>query len=423
LGVFISNRLRHHHDPRRRHEVGRKEERTVASIDPLRRDPVTGRPARDTRWKARYRDPQGRQRTKTFDRKHDAERFVSAVTTDMGRGDWIDPRRSRVTFSEWADAWWATTVHLRASTRKGYATALNARVRPRFDRMPIGSIDRTVVKEFIAELAARGLASKTIANTALVLRLVLQEAVEGGALKDNPASNLKLPTARRQEPRFLTAEEVGRLVAATRDPFGFLILFAAYTGLRPSELCGLRVGRLDLLRGRVEVAETLMQVEGKTVIGPTKSDSVRTVPLPAFLRDEAGEYLAFRRAQLGRPLAPQDLVFAPITSKHGATRTDYLYAESIRRYILKPALAASGLPEDVRTHDLRHTCASLLISLGAHPRAIMERLGHSDITVTLNVYGHLFPSLEEQLTDGLDELYRNAAATPTRGGKSIGTLR
>ncbi len=397
----------------------------MPSVDPISRDPVTGKPARNTRWKARYRDPQGRQRSKSFDRKNDAERFLASVVTDIGRGDWIDPRRGRETFGAWADAWWATTVHLRASTRRGYATALNARVRPRFDRTPIGSIDRTVVKEFVAELAARGLAAKSIANTALVLRLVLQEAVEAGALRENPATGLRLAAARRQEPKFLTADSVNALVVATREPYGFLILFAAYTGLRPSELCGLRVGKLDLLRRRVEVSETLMQINGETVIGPTKSDAVRSVPLPCFLRDAAGEYLALRRHQLGRPLAPDDLVFPPITTKYGVARTEFLYAESVRRYILKPALAA-GLPSDFRTHDLRHTCASLLISLGAHPRAIMERLGHSDITITLNVYGHLFPSLEEQLTDGLDELYRSTTSDDvepiTATGESTGTV-
>ena len=395
----------------------------MPSIDPLDRDPLTGKPARNTRWKARYRDPRGRQRSKSFDRKSDAERFLASVVTDIGRGDWIDPRRGRETFGEWADAWWATTVHLRASTRRGYATALNARVRPHFDRTPIGSIDRPAVKEFVAELKARGLASKTIANTALVLRLVLQEAVEAGSLCENTATNLRLPKARRQEPKFLTADEVNALVSATRAPYGFLILFAAYTGLRPSELCGLRVSKLDLLRRRVEVSETLMQINGETVIGPTKSDAVRNVPVPAFLRDAAGEYLALRRHQLGRPLAPADLVFPPITTKNGVARTEFLYAESLRRYILKPALAAAGLPSDFRTHDLRHTCASLLISLGAHPKAIMERLGHSDITVTLNVYGHLFPSLEEQLTDGLDELYRSTTAVDdpiTATGESAG---
>ena len=85
-----------------------------------------------------------------------------------------------------------------------------------------------------------------------------------------------------------------------------------------------------------------------------------------------------------------------------------LNRDSFRKWVMVPALEAAGLSPRVRTHDLRHTCASLLISLGAHPKAIQERLGHSDISVTLNLYGHLFPSLEEQLTDALDDLGRSA---------------
>lgn len=384
---------------------------------PTKINPKTGKPARDTRWKARYRDAAGGEHAQTFATKAEADRFIAGQTTDIGRGEWIDPKRQRETFDSWADAWWSTTVHLRASTRKGYGTALNARILPHFKGRPIGAVDRTAVKAFIASMSAKGLAPKTIANTALVLRLVLQEAVEGGAIKDNPATRLRLPKGRQTAPHFLTAQEVSELVAATRDPYKFLILFAAYTGLRASELCGLRVGRLDLLRGRVEVSETLMMVEGRTVIGPTKTDVARTVPLPAFLRDQATEYLALRAEQLGRALEPTDLLFPPIVSPMARTKPEYLYAESVRKFILKPALAAAGLPSTVRLHDLRHTCASLLIELGAHPRAIMERLGHSDITVTLNTYSHLFPALEEQLTDRLDGLYRDAERTPRRLAK------
>jgi integrase len=89
---------------------------------------------------------------------------------------------------------------------------------------------------------------------------------------------------------------------------------------------------------------------------------------------------------------------------------DGLNRDSFRKWAMIPALRDAGLPEAVRTHDLRHTCASLLIQLGAHPKAIQERLGHSDISVTLNLYGHLFPSLEEHLTDALDDLWRTATS-------------
>jgi integrase len=73
----------------------------------------------------------------------------------------------------------------------------------------------------------------------------------------------------------------------------------------------------------------------------------------------------------------------------------------------------AGLPEGLRVHDLRHTCASILIGLGAHPKVIQERLGHSSIMVTMDVYGHLFPSLNEALTERLDEVFRAARRPAT----------
>jgi integrase len=80
--------------------------------------------------------------------------------------------------------------------------------------------------------------------------------------------------------------------------------------------------------------------------------------------------------------------------------------------MFKPALTKAGLSRSVRFHDLRHTCAALCIALGAHPKAIQERLGHSSITVTLDRYGHLFPKLDEALTDRLDELHSDAVNQP-----------
>lgn len=383
----------------------------MASVLPTKTDEA-GKPARDTRWKARYRDPNGRPRSRTFDRKVDGERFLRNLGTSIDRGEWIDPRVQRTTFGHWADLWWGQAQHLRPATLKGYRTALEHRLRPRFGTTPIGAIDRPAVKAYVAELGAEGLAPKTVANIALVLRLVLAEAVEGGALRENPARGLRLPRARKLSPRFLTPEEVEDLANAAREPYGFLLRFAAYTGLRPSELCGLRVGRVDLLRRRCEVSETLMMIDGRFVVGPTKTFATRSVPLPRFLADEAATFLAWRRETLGRPLDPNDYVFPPLEQSGGRATAEHLVAESIRRYVLKPAAAAAGLPSDLRTHDLRHTAAAMLVELGAHPRAIMERLGHSDIAVTLNVYGHLFPSLEAALTDGLEELRARAVDAP-----------
>ncbi len=201
---------------------------------------------------------------------------------------------------------------------------------------------------------------------------------------------------------FLTAEQVDQLDRVLGDQAGTLVVFAAYTGLRAGEVAALRIGRVDLLRGTVEVAESYAEVHGALVLGATKTYERRTVRMPRFLCDRLGEHLA----RAGRT-QPGDLVFTD--SAGGPLRHSNFY-----RRTFKPAVVAAGLPERLRFHDLRHTCAALLIAQGAHPKAMMERFGHSSITVTLDRYGHLFPSLDETLVDGLERTYREAISNNSR---------
>ena len=105
-------------------------------------------------------------------------------------------------------------------------------------------------------------------------------------------------------------------------------------------------------------------------------------------------------------------------SRGGPLRHSNFYRRAFR-----PAVAAAGLPSKLRFHDLRHTCAALLIAQGAHPLAIKERLGHSSITVTLDAYGALFPSIDESLADGLESTYRKAFADSTRTRARHGPCR
>lgn len=149
----------------------------------------------------------------------------------------------------------------------------------------------------------------------------------------------------------------------------------------------------------MDVVETVKEVRGHLSFGPTKTNGRRSVGLPRFLVDELDEHLKARR-----PQHPDDLVFVTPTGlpiRHGWFYKTYF----------KPAVHRAGLPGALRLHDLRHTAAALLIAEGAHPRAIMERLGHSSVTVSLDVYGHLFASIDESLTDALDRLYRDAGAS------------
>lgn len=366
------------------------------------------KPRRGTRWRARWRDPNGRSRSKTFDRKIDAQRFLERVGTAMQTGAYAEPALQRTLFDAWVGEW-LDGLDVAPTTRRGYAQALD-RIRPAFSGMKVGTIDRAAVRRFVTRMRDADYSPKTIKNTLSVFKGVLDLAVESRALHENPATRMRLNTQRRREPMFLTAEQVNALAESAAPSYRTLIRFAAYTGGRPAEIAGLRLKRLDPLRASVTFAETLTTLEGRLVERPTKTYEVRSVPLPAFLRDELAEYLAQRRQDRGRDLDADDLVF--VSSKGYPIRTDKLL-----RWV-KAAAERAGLSRSLRTYDLRHTYASLLIAAGAHPKVVQERLSHKTITMTFDVYGHLFPALDEQVTTRLEDLHRRATepeSSDTRG--------
>ena len=344
-------------------------------------------------WEARYRDNRSKERARTFNTKREAEQFLARQSADIQRGDYLDPRLSRTTFREWADQWLATTVHLKPKTRVSYESILHARVLPEFGDARIAAIEQVDVRRFVARLAEGGDQPGTIRNTFNVVRLVFGTAAGSGAIRVNPCTGVRMPKSLRTEMLFLSAAEVLQLAGAIGDPFGTLVTFAAYTGLRAGEIGALRVGRVNLQQGSIEVRESLADVKGKLVFGATKTYAHRTVRLPMFLTCELAVHLA------SRPSRPDDLVFPGPTGK--PLRHNLFY---VRHF--KPAVVRAGLPAGLRFHDLRHTCAALLVAQGAHPKAIMERLGHSSIQVTLDRYGHLFPSLDESLTEGLEATHQ-----------------
>jgi integrase len=357
------------------------------------------------RYRVRYRDPVGRERAKSFARKVDAERFLRHVEADLVRGQWVDPDHGRLTVGELADRWFATTVTLKPKTREDYRSLLHNHVLPAFRDRPVSSIDTLTVRGWLAGLVSGGLSASRAKHAYYVLFAVLEAAIQAGALLRNPAAGVRVPRSRRREMQFLSAAEVERLAEAIVPPYGLLVRFAAYTGLRAGELVALRVKRLDLLRGTVRVVESATEVGDRLVLGSTKTYAERTVRLPRFLRDDLAAYLA------GRPRDPDGFVFT--AAKGGPLRHNNFYQRTFC-----PALARAGLPAQVRFHDLRHTCATLLIAQGAHPKAIQAHLGHSSIQVTMDRYGHLFPDALEQLADRLDAAWVAARTDPARTGSA-----
>lgn len=233
------------------------------------------------------------------------------------------------------------------------------------------------------------------------------------ALSQNPAKGHEIKVRRRKVREgdgALSMEQVHQLVAHVRDPYKPAVWLLVFAGLRPAELCGLRVRNIDFVRRTVTVRSTLMPVHGygdepwRMVEGPPKTDAGdRTVPIPQWLCDDLASMLVERK-----DTSRDSWLFQ--TRQRNALHRDHF-----REYVVLPALRAAGLPETIRTYDLRHSHASLLIDLGANPLAVAQRMGHSDAAFTLRVYGHLFEGAQAKLSEQLDALREKTANFADKG--------
>jgi integrase len=360
-------------------------------------------------WQARYRDRSGRQRTRTWPTKAEARTFLGTVETDLAQGTWTDPALGKVPFSSYAARWRASLAHLSPGTLGNVDSRLSFHILPAFSTWQMGRIEPVDVRAFVAELVEKGLAPSTVAGIYRVFSRIMYTAETDGVVPRTPCRGIRLPRQTSStEQCFLGADEVRRLADAIEDRYKVLIYSAAYTGMRWGELAGLRVPRLDLLRGTIDVMEALTETNGNLRLGPTKTGKPRTVSIPRFLGELLAEHLATFPAT-------DSFVFS--SAKGGPLRRSFYP----RHY--KPAVRRAGLAPSLRFHDLRHSCAALLIAQGAHPKEIQERLGHSTIQLTFDRYGHLLPTLDERLREGLDATWRTADAEELPATAEVVQLR
>ena len=357
-------------------------------------------------WRARYRDRDGKAKSRTFSSKSAALDYLARTSADLQRGDYVDPFERRRRFEHWAHAWWPTTVKLRPTTRRGYWERLQGQVLPYFGDKAMGNIDYLEVERFIAANLSAGMSPKRVRDAVSVVSLIMKCAVRANARKDNPAAGheIRVPRRKLRPGDVPDMAELVRLVEYVVDPYKPAVWLMAYTGIRPSELCGLRVSSVDFARRVIHVTETLIPVnkfedfEHALVPGPPKTDAGdRDIPIPQWLCDDLAAMLANRAATRGEAVAREEYLFL---SQKGMP----LNRDKFRELIIRPALKAAGLPVSLRTYDIRHSHASLLIDQGANLLAIAQRMGHTDPAVTLRVYGHLFAGAQEELTQRLDEL-------------------
>lgn len=350
---------------------------TMARTRDLWRDPA--RRGRGRRWLAVWTGPDGREHTKAFARKGDAERHGTAMEADRLRGAYIDPRRGTQTVREYAeDKWLPRQLHLKPGTVTTYRSHLRNHVYPLLGSRRVGEVKRPDVKNFVAAVAAKALAPSTVKTIYSVLQALFMAAADDEVIAVSPCRRIKLPPAPHELVEPLPASAVLALYGAIEGRWKPAVALGAGAGLREGEALGLTVPRVDFLRRKIHVRK---QAQRGALVDLKSKTSSRTVPADDWVLETITAHLgAFGRG-------PQDVIMQSIHGKIAATST---FTDAWRS-----AVEAAGLPKGTRFHDLRHYYASVLIAENLNPKVIQTRLGHATISETMDTYGHLFPDSED----------------------------
>jgi integrase len=366
-----------------------------------------------TRYRVRYRTPDRRQTDKRgFVTKRDAQAWADQLEVDKRQGVYVAPAAGRITLSDFSREWLESKHKLKPSTRARYRIVVEGEL-AKHGRIALGDITRRWVREWVADLSV-DLAPASVHKTVGVLRQVLAMAVAENRLAINPVDGVELPTVRAVEQRFLTLEQLHALAGAAGD-HGALVYVLGTCGLRFGEAAELRWRDVDLEAFKLKVTRSVALVDGEFEIGPPKGGKGRTVALPAFVAD-----------LFPGPGKKDELVFPDSQGGHmrGSNVRRRWWADAIAAADIHPKVQPNTTGEDetvydFKLHELRHTAASLAIQAGANIKSVQNMLGHESAALTLDRYGHLYPSDVEAVGVAINNMLTRAITREC--GQNVGT--
>ena len=345
----------------------------------------------DGKWRARYRNPYGKERARHFARKVDAQRWLDEVTAAQVTNQYVDPTVGRISFSAYYSEWsarqvWAPTTVL----------AMNLAVRSAlFAHTPLNRIRRSDVERWVRHMDSEGLAPGTIRTRVNNVRAVLRAAVRDRLIAQDPSTDVALPRKRRAEAAMTlpTVEQVAAILEAADETFRPFIAVAAFAGLRLGEVAALRVRDVDFLRRRLHVRWQIQRAPGGAVdMRRPKYNSERVVPVPDGLLAILAQHVEAR--SIGQD--PERWVFENTTGQPPHQNTvGHHWRTACRR---------AGV-EGLTMHDCRHFYASGLIAAGCDVVTVQRALGHAKATTTLNTYAHLWPTADDRTRHAAAQLF------------------
>jgi integrase len=306
-----------------------------------------------------------------------------------------------MTVGEYLDRWMKDVEGtVRESTHQRYGYAVGPHIKPALGAIKLKDLNPAQVRWFYRDRLDSGLAPASVHKLHVVLHKALKAAVADGLIPRNVTAGIKLPRLSREEIDPLSREEARSLLEAAKgERLEALYVLALNTGMRQGEILALKWDDLDLEAGTLRVRRTLTKTGKVYATGEPKTrNSRRVIRLTAAAVEALRGHLSRQLEEMermGSLYRPGGLVFA---TEAGTL----INPSNLRNRSLKPLLKATSL-RAVRFHDLRHTCATLLLSKNVNPKIVSEMLGHASVSITLDVYSHLMPDMQEKAAKALEE--------------------
>ncbi|MDR0325096.1 MAG: site-specific integrase [Oscillospiraceae bacterium] len=360
----------------------------------------TIRQRKDGRWEARYTlgyNPSGKQIRRSIygATEKEVRRKLTAVTSDIDNGIYIEP--SKLTVSQWLDIWTAEYLgEVKPRTVESYTAACRLYLKPELGRVKLSALSTHTIQTAINKYYRdKGLSPKTVKNAHGVLHKAMQQAVEIGYLRFNPANSIRLPRIEKKEIQPLDDDKIAAFLEAIQGhKWEAVFLTTIFTGMRQGEVLGLTWPCIDFQRGTILIDRQLQRNhtdnKGKyEFISPKNDKSRRISPAPsvvAALKKERRRQ-AEMQLQAGSLWEDSNLVF---TNEFGRN----LSVQSVYKEY-KKLVAEIGIPT-ARFHDLRHTYAVSALQSGDDVKTVQETLGHHTAAFTLDVYGHVTDRMKQE---------------------------
>lgn len=361
------------------------------------RDPITGE------RKRKYKTVTGT--------KKEADQALRRFITELERGEYIED--NNITVSDWLQKWLEVYIvpTVSPTTLVGYKGMIRRYIDPLIGHLQVQEMNALAVQIWVNKLkvspsSGEPLTAGTIKHTYHVLRGAMDKAVQAGLIHRSPCAGIQLPKGEKKKPVIYDEVQIQQLLDFARGTEMELIIdLELCMGMRRGELLGLQWQDVNWEKNQIHIIRSRVAVDGKSVVKQPKTESgTRTLDVPEILMKKLKSYKVKcmeQKIRVGRRLLEEDFIIVHPDGKP-------IYPEYVSQMFTKLQKRAN-LPK-CRFHDLRHLCASIMVKQGVEVKVAQERLGHKDITTTMNIYAHVLPGSAREAAEKIGQLvYKDQA--------------